>query len=111
MPGYTAARERYRLGTEARCCYWPAYSQDKEFSIVSYDLYKHFRDNTPGFSDLAAFQAGGAPFGVRRPGARESAQSYPGEFVSGNYSSGQGPGKTNHVKKILSTEADSVVGP
>jgi predicted permease len=77
--------ELYRLGTEARCCYWPAYSQDKEFSIVSYDLYKHFRDNTPGFAELAAFQAGGALFGVRRAGGQESAQSSPGEFVSGNY--------------------------
>jgi predicted permease len=77
--------ELYRLGTEARCCYWPAYSQDKEFSIVSYDLYKHFRDNTQGFAELAAFQAGGALFGVRRSGARGSAQSFPGEFVSGNY--------------------------
>ena len=77
--------ELYRLGTEARCCYWPAYSQDKEFSIVSYDLYKHFRDNTPGFAELAAFQAGGALFGVRRAGGQESAQSLPGEFVSGNY--------------------------
>ncbi|HEV3277805.1 MAG TPA: ABC transporter permease [Terriglobia bacterium] len=77
--------ELYRLGKQARCCYWPAYSQDKEFSIVSYDLYKQFRDNTPGFAELAAFQAGGALFGVRRTGARESAQSIPGEFVSGNY--------------------------
>ncbi|HXJ91840.1 MAG TPA: ABC transporter permease [Terriglobia bacterium] len=77
--------ELYRLGTEARCCYWPAYSQDKEFSIVSYDLYKHFRDKTQGLSELAAFQAGGALFGVRRSGAKESAQSYSGEFVSGNY--------------------------
>jgi predicted permease len=77
--------ELYRLGTEARCCYWPAYSQDKEFSLVSYDLYKHFRDNTQGFAELAAFQAGGALFGVRRSGAQESAQSLPGEFVSGNY--------------------------
>ena len=77
--------ELYRLGTESRCCYWPAYSQDKEFSIVSYDLYKHFRDNTQGFAELAAFQAGGALFGVRRSGAQESAQSVPGEFVSGNY--------------------------
>ncbi len=77
--------ELYRLGTEARCCYWPAYGQDKEVSIVSYDLYKHFRDNTQGFAELAAFQAGGNLFGVRRSGARESAASFPGEFVSGNY--------------------------
>jgi predicted permease len=80
--------ELYRLGAEAAACgYCPAYSQDNrgEFSIVSYDLYKHFRDNTPGFAELAAFQAGEEDFGVRRSGARESAQSLPGEFVSGNY--------------------------
>lgn len=80
--------ELYRLGTRAAGCgYCPLYSQDKrgEFSIVSYDLYKHFRDNTQGFAELAAFQAGEALFGVRRAGAQESAQSLPGEFVSGNY--------------------------
>jgi predicted permease len=77
--------ELYRLGKEARCCYYGGYSQDKEFSIFSYDLYKHFRDNTPGFAELAAFQAGGSLFGVRRAGRAEAAQSYPGEFVSGNY--------------------------
>jgi macrolide transport system ATP-binding/permease protein len=77
--------ELYRLGKEARCCYYGGYSQDKEFSIVSYDLYKHFRDNTRGFAELAAFQAGGDHFGVRRAGRAEAAQSYPGEFVSGNY--------------------------
>jgi len=48
-------------------------------------LYKHFRDNTQGFAELAAFQAGGSLFGVRRPSRTEAAQSYPGEFVSGNY--------------------------
>ena len=77
--------ELYRLGKEARCCYWGAYSQDKEISIVSYDQYKYFRDNTRGFAELAAFAAGGALFGVRRSGATEAAQSYPGEYVSGNY--------------------------
>ena len=77
--------ELYRLGKESRCCYWGGYSQEKEFSIFSYDLYKHFRDNTQGFAELAAFQAGGSLFGVRRSGSKEAAQSYPGEFVSGNY--------------------------
>jgi len=77
--------ELYRLGREARCCYWGGYSQEKEFSIFSYDLYKHFRDNAQGFAELAAFQAGGSLFGVRRASSSESAQSYPGEFVSGNY--------------------------
>ena len=77
--------ELYRAGKAARCCYFGGYSQENEFSIFSYDLYKHFRDNTPGFAELAAFQAGGELFGVRRAGAAEAAQGYPGEFVSGNY--------------------------
>ena len=77
--------ELYRLGKEARCCYWGGYSQDKEFSLVSYDLYKYFRDNTKGFAELAAFPAVEPLFGVRRSGSSEAAQSYPGEFVSGNY--------------------------
>jgi predicted permease len=73
----------YRLGRHTHCCYWGGYSQYQEFSLVSYDLYKHFRDNTKGFAELAAFQAGQTPLGVRR--GNEPAQSYPGEFVSGNY--------------------------
>src|SRR6185312_10533770 len=77
--------ELYRLGKESRCCYWGGYSLEKEFSLVSYDLYKHFRDNTRGFAELAAFQAGQSLFGVKRAGRAEPAQSYPGEFVSGNY--------------------------
>jgi predicted permease len=77
--------ELYRLGKEPRCCYENGYSQDKEFSLVSYDLYKYLRDNTQGFSELAAFPAFQPLFGVRRTGNSEAAQSYPGEFVSGNY--------------------------
>jgi predicted permease len=78
-------KELYRLGKEARCCYEGGYSQEKEFSLVSYELYKYFRDNTKGFSELAAFQASQPQFGVRRASGRDAAQSYPGEFVSGNY--------------------------
>ena len=61
------------------------YSQDKEFSLVSYDLYEYLRDRTEGFSELAAFPAVEPLFGVRRSGSSQAAQSYPGEFVSGNY--------------------------
>ena len=77
--------ELYRLGRESRCCYTGGYSQEKEFSLVSYELYKYFRDNTKGLSELAAFPAPEQLFGVRRTGNSEAAQSYPGEFVSGNY--------------------------
>ncbi|HXR78977.1 MAG TPA: ABC transporter permease [Bryobacteraceae bacterium] len=78
-------QELYKLGKEPRCCYWGGYSQEKEFSLVSYELYKHFRDNTKGFAELAAFSAVEPLFGVRRGGRAEAAESYPGEFVSGNY--------------------------
>jgi predicted permease len=77
--------ELYRAGKEAHCCFLAGYSQDKEFSIFSYDLYKYLRDNTKGFVELAAFPAGDLLFGVRRAGRSEAAQTYAGEFVSGNY--------------------------
>jgi len=77
--------ELYRLGKESRCCYHGGYSQEKEFSLVSYDLYKYLRDNTKGFSELAAFPSSELLLGLRRTGISEAAQGYPGEFVSGNY--------------------------
>ena len=75
----------YRLGRDTRCCYVSGYSQEPEFSLVSYDLYRYLRDNTTGFSELAAFPSVQLLFGVRRAGSTEAAQSHPGEFVSGNY--------------------------
>ena len=77
--------ELYRLGREARCCYWGGFSQEKEFSLVSYQLYRQLRDNTKGFAELAAFSSAQPQFGIRRAGRAEPAQSYPGEYVSGNY--------------------------
>jgi macrolide transport system ATP-binding/permease protein len=74
----------YRLGKDIRCCYVTGYSQDNEFSLVSYDLYTYLRDHTTGFVELAAFPSVQHLFGVRRSGSSEEAQSYPGEFISGN---------------------------
>src|SRR5262249_13329769 len=68
-----------------RCCYFGGYAQQGEFSLVSYELYQRFRDHTHGFSELAAFSAPQYGFAVRRTGAAETAQPYPGELVSGNY--------------------------
>jgi predicted permease len=75
----------YRLGQRSRCCYFGGYAQENEFSIVSYELYQRFRDQTPSFEELAAFSAVQYGFAVRRTGRSESAEPYPGEFVSGNY--------------------------
>jgi predicted permease len=77
--------ELYRLGKGVYCCNWGGYSQGDEFSIVSYDLYKHFTQNTKGFAELAGFSADVPLFGIRRSGHADAAESYPGEFVSGNY--------------------------
>src|ERR1700746_4149972 len=59
--------ELYRVGDEENCCVNGGLQDD--WSLFSYDKYKMFRDNTPGFVELAAFQAGHDLIGVRR-GAR-----------------------------------------
>ena len=71
--------ELYRLGKQSRCCDQGGYSQEKEFSLVSYDLYRYFRDHTKDFAELAAFSAGQPSFGVRRSRTADAALS------SGNY--------------------------
>ena len=55
------------------------------FGMFSYEQYKYFRDNTPEFAELAAFQADPRRVGVRRSGGAEPAQAAIAEFVSGNY--------------------------
>ena len=77
--------ELYRVGRETVCCYLNGYSEDKGFSLVSYDLYTYLRDHAKGFTELAAVPSIEHLLGVRRAGSPEAARSYPGEFVSGNY--------------------------
>jgi predicted permease len=101
--------ELFRLGKESHCCYQGGYSQEKEFSLVSYDLYKYLRDNTKGFSELAAFPASELLFGIRRSGSSEAAQSYPGEFVSGNYFAMFGIGA--YTGRALTSEDDRASAP
>jgi hypothetical protein len=66
----TKPEELYRIGDKAHCCMYGGYTQEDEFSIFSYDLYKQFRDHTPVLADLAAFQGGDLGLGVRRAGSR-----------------------------------------
>jgi putative ABC transport system permease protein len=73
----------YRVGDVENCCVNGGLQDD--WSLFSYDKYKTFRDNTPGFVELAAFQAGNELIGVRRGGSSQPAQSMRSEFVSGNY--------------------------
>ena len=73
----------YRIGNVEQCC--NTGSLQDNWSLFSYEQYKTFRDNTPGFAELAAFQAGTEMVGVRRPKSSQPAQSMRIEFVSGNY--------------------------
>jgi predicted permease len=74
-----------RVGKQADCCVEGGYFRGEDYSLVSYELYTHFRDKTKGFEEMAAFQADGAFLGVRRAHDAHAAESYFGEFVSGNY--------------------------
>jgi len=101
--------ELYRVGKGAYCCNWGGFSQDKEFSLISYDLYEHFRKNTNGFEELAGFSAYGPLFGIRRSGRAEAAESFPGEFVSGNYFAMFG--LNAYPGRVLSVQDDQPGGP
>ncbi|HEX5081869.1 MAG TPA: ABC transporter permease [Blastocatellia bacterium] len=83
----TKPEELWRVGDKIRCCNWGGYTQDSDgnFSLFSYEAYKHFRDNTPEFTDLAALQAGNAPLGVRRAGLQGPVDTRNGQYVSGNF--------------------------
>lgn len=75
--------ELYRVGDVENCCVNGGLQDD--WSLFSYDKYKTFRDNTPGFSELAAFQSGRGLIGARRAGSNQPAQSLLIQYVSGNY--------------------------
>jgi predicted permease len=81
----TKPEELYRIGDKVHCCMWGGYTQWEEFSIFNYELYKQFRDHTPAFADLAAFQEGSSGVGVRRADSQQPAEARIGQFVSGNY--------------------------
>src|SRR5262244_2190728 len=83
----TRPDELWRIGDKVRCCNWGGYTQgdDGNFALFSWEAYKHFREHTPEFTDLAALQAGNAPLGVRRAGSQAQADTRNGEYVSGNF--------------------------
>jgi predicted permease len=76
-------KQLYRLGNADNCCVIGG-MQDN-WGIFSYDLYKQFREHTPEFSEMAAFQAGLQNVSVRRGRTTGAAQPFVSEFVSGNY--------------------------
>src|SRR5712671_1619658 len=76
-------QELVRVGDEENCCVNGGLQ--KNWSLFSFEQYRLFRENTAGFSELAAFQSGNNLIGVRRAGSNRSSETYRSEFVSGNY--------------------------
>ncbi len=76
-----------RVGDTDDCCVNGGTPDENDYSIFSYDLYRHLRDNTSEFEQLAAMQAGTGYGSVtarsNQPGALPKALSR--EYVSGNY--------------------------
>src|SRR5579862_812805 len=81
----TKPNELWRFGDKVHCCGWGGYTQDEEFSLFNYELYRKFRDNTPAFTDLAAFEGGEDQLAVRPMGSSQPADTRKGQFVSGNF--------------------------
>lgn len=71
-----------RIGDNENCCINGGMQDD--WSLFSTEQYREFRDHTPGFESLAAFQAGRLQIGVRRSGSNHPAEAFSAEFVSGN---------------------------
>jgi predicted permease len=80
----------YRIGEGNDCCIEGS-TQDN-WGFFSYDFYRRMQANTPEFSSLAAFQAGGWTYGVRRGQTDRAAKPLRGEMVTGNYFSTFGIG-------------------
>ncbi len=74
----------YRIGEgEYYCCEWTGL-QDS-WGTFDYQFYKHLRDTSPAFEQIAAFSGNTPSFHVRRAGSQDAAQTTNGEYVSGNY--------------------------
>ena len=74
----------YRIGDNDNCCIWGGL-QNAGWGVFSYNLYQHIVADTPQFEEIAAFSANWYPMSVRRAGSAEAAETFPAEFVSGNY--------------------------
>ena len=79
----TKPEELIRIGNEENCCVNGGLQDN--WSLFSFEQYKQFKEQTPGFEELAGFQSGGSLVGARRAGSNKPAESFRSEFVSGNY--------------------------
>jgi predicted permease len=75
-------QELYRLGDTTHCCVNSGFEQS--WSLFSWALFQHLKQNPPEFSELAAFQATTMQVGVRS-GSSNVPQPYTAQFVTANY--------------------------
>src|SRR5438132_11066801 len=80
----------YRIGDGDACCVQGG-PQDR-WGMFSFPLYQRLKAETPEFDEVAAFQASGPRFSVRREGTEAAARPMRSEFVTGNYFSTLGVG-------------------
>jgi predicted permease len=105
----TRPDELHRIGKKVHCCNWGGYTQWEEFSLFNNELYHRFKDNTPAFAELAAFQGGNIGLGTRRAGSTEPAVTRNGQFVSGNFFSTFGVGPW--IGRVLNPSDDREGAP
>ncbi len=73
----------YRVGAGTDCCVQGGPQDD--WGMYSYPLFLRIQAATPEFEQMAAFQAAGVQFSVRRGQHDNMAKPLRGEFVTGNY--------------------------
>jgi predicted permease len=74
----------FRVGDLDDCCVNGGFENENgDFDLFSWDLYRHFRETTPEFEELAAMQSGGNTMTSRR--GEEPAKSIRTQYVSGNF--------------------------
>jgi predicted permease len=73
----------YRIGAGNDCCVQGGPQDD--WGMYSYPLFLRIQAAAPEFDQMAAFQAAGVQFSVRRGHSDNMAKPLRGEFVTGNY--------------------------
>ncbi|HZR24725.1 MAG TPA: ABC transporter permease [Vicinamibacterales bacterium] len=79
----TNADRLFKLGDEYRCC--PVENLQGSWSIFPYPFYLDVRDRADVFEEVAAMDTLRHDLSVRRENGTGAAESFAGEFVSGNY--------------------------
>ena len=97
-------RTLVRVGDQDDCCVEGGTPDNDDYSIFAYDLYRHLRDNSPEFEQLAAMQAGHTSITARSNKNDALPKSLSGEYVSGNYF--QTFGLQSYAGRLLSPSDD-----